>query len=177
MKKAKRPQTKRSGNLTGLITRVSLDEQARNPEGSLVNQLQRLRSHLQYKKDTVAEEWPEASHYELRGISGKHSVRSPEFQRLFDDVRAGKIDVVLVTALDRVCRSVSDFLTFFEFLTEHGVQFVSLREQFDTTSPQGKLQATMLMALAEFERAITSQRTSEAWPTGRSAGCGTAASY
>ena len=71
-------------------------------------------------------------------------------------------DKLLVTALDRVCRSVSDFLTFFEFLNEHGVQFVSLREQFDTTSPQGKLQATMLMALAEFERAIIAQRTSEA---------------
>ena len=162
MKKSKRPPAKRTGKLTGLITRVSLEEQASNPEGSLVNQLQRLRSHLQYKKDTAGEEWIEASHYELRGISGKNSVRSPEFQRLFDDVRAGKIDVVLVTALDRVCRSVSDFLIFFEFLSEHGVQFVSLREQFDTTSPQGKLQATMLMALAEFERAIIAQRTSEA---------------
>ena len=116
MKKSKRPPAKRTGKLTGLITRVSLEEQASNPEGSLVNQLQRLRSPLQYKKDTAGEEWIEASHYELRGISGKNSVRSPEFQRLFDDVRAGKIDVVLVTALDRVCRSVSDFLIFFEFL-------------------------------------------------------------
>ena len=95
MKKSKRSVPNRSTKLTGMITRVSLDEQARNPEGSLVNQLQRLRSHLQYKKTSVGEEWPEASHYELRGISGKNSVRSSEFQRLFDDVRAGKIDVVL----------------------------------------------------------------------------------
>ena len=144
------------------MTRVSLDEQARNPEGSLVNQLQRLRSHIQYKNATLGEEWSEANHYELRGISGKNSVRSPEFQPLFDDVSAGKIDVVLATALDRLCRSVSDFLTFFEFLNEHGVEFVSLREGFDTTTPQGKLQATILMALAEFERALIAQRTSEA---------------
>lgn len=162
MKKANRSPVTRSRKLVGLITRVSLDEQARNPEGSLVNQLQRSRSHLQYKMDVAREEWTEAGHVELRGISGKDSVRSQEFERLDNDVRAGKIDVVVVTALDRVSRSVKDFLIFFEFLTEHGVEFVSLREGFDTTSPQGKLQATILMALAEFERALTAQRTSEA---------------
>ena len=166
MKKSNNRATKKpsrdSIRFTALTTRVSLDEQASNPEGSLVNQLQRLRAHIQYKKDTGGEEWREAGVYELRGISGKNSVRSQEFQRLFDDIRAGRVNAVLVTALDRICRSVTDFLAFFEFLNQHGVEFVSLREQFDTTSPHGKLLATMLMALAEFEREITARRTSEA---------------
>ena len=166
MKKSKNRTAKKPGpdttRFTGLTTRVSLDEQARNSEGSLANQLQHLRAHIQYKKESGGEDWRESGVYELRGVSGKNSVRSQEFQRIFDDIRAGRVNALLVTALDRICRSVSDFLAFFEFLTEHGVQFVSLREQFDTTSPQGKLQATMLMALAEFERAIIAQRTSEA---------------
>jgi site-specific DNA recombinase len=147
---------------TALTTRVSTLRQAANDEGSLKNQLQRLRAHIQYKKSTCGEDWREAGIYELRGVSGKNSVRSPELQRLYNDIRAGRVNAVLVTALDRVCPNVSDFLAFFEFLNEHGVEFISLREQFDTTSPQVKLQVTMLMALAEFEREITSQRTSEA---------------
>ncbi|MFQ6027289.1 MAG: recombinase family protein [Dehalococcoidia bacterium] len=151
-----------STKLAALITRVSLDEQARNPEGSLVNQVQRLRAHLDYKNTTESGPWLEVGHYELRGVSGRNSVHSPEFQRLFNDIRAGKINVVVVSALDRVCRSVSDFLSFFEFLTEHRVEFVSLREQFDTSTPQGRFMATLLMAMAQMEREITSLRTSEA---------------
>ena len=57
---------------------------------------------------------------------------------------------------------MSDFLVLFQFLSDHGVEFVSLREQFDTTTPQGRFVATILMALAQLEREITSQRTSEA---------------
>ncbi|MFQ6026808.1 MAG: recombinase family protein [Dehalococcoidia bacterium] len=148
--------------LAALITRVSLDEQARNPEGSLVNQIQRLRTFLDYRNSTGTEQWLEAGHYELRGVSGKNAVRSPEFQRLFNNIRAGTVNVVVVTALDRVCRSVADFLSFFEFLTQHGVEFVSLREQFDTSTPQGRFMATLLMAMAQMEREITSLRTSEA---------------
>ena len=166
MKKSKNRTAKKPGpdttRFTALTTRVSLDEQARNPEGSLVNQLQRLRAHIQYKKESSGEDWRESGVYELRGVSGKNSVRSQEFERLFNDIRAGRVNAVLVTALDRICRSVSDFLAFFEFLDDQEVEFISLREQFDTTSPQGKLLVTMLIALAEFERDITSQRTSEA---------------
>ncbi|MDA1129734.1 MAG: recombinase family protein [Chloroflexi bacterium] len=146
---------------TLLVTRVSTPRQAANDEGSLKNQLQRLRSYMEYRNSS-SEDWREVKHIELRAISGKDSIRSEEFQPLYEEVRMGRVNTVLCPAMDRVCRSVPDFLAFFEFLNEHGVEFVSLREQFDTTTPQGRFVATILMAIAQMEREITSQRTSEA---------------
>jgi site-specific DNA recombinase len=108
------------------------------------------------------EDWREVTVVELRAISGKDSVRSPEFQPVFEQVRSGLVNTVLCPAMDRVCRSVIDFLNLFEFLNTYGVRFVSLRENFDTTTAQGRFVATILIALAEMERELTSQRTSEA---------------
>jgi site-specific DNA recombinase len=146
----------------GLVVRVSTDIQASNPEGSLVTQLQRLRQQVAYKRDTIGEPWEEAAVYELRGISGKDSVRSPEFQRLFEDIEAGRVNTIICTALSRLCRSLRDFLDLLEVLEEHGVEFCSLKEQFDTTTPHGRLIMTILMALAQFEREQTSERTRDA---------------
>ena len=146
----------------GLVVRVSTDIQASNPEGSLVTQLQRLRQQVAYKRDTVGEPWEEAAVYELRGVSGKDSVRSPEFQRLFEDIETGRVNTIICTALSRLCRSLRDFLDLLEVLDEHGVEFCSLKEQFDTTTPHGRLIMTILMALAQFEREQTSERTRDA---------------
>ena len=165
MKKSKKPTGRKpSSNAVRnvlLINRVSTLRQAENDEGSLKNQLQRLRGYMEYHR-TCDEDWREVAHVELRGISGKNSVRSLEFQPVFELARLGQVNTVLCPALDRVCRSVSDFLALFEFLNEHGVEFISLREQFDTATSQGRFVATILMALAQLEREITSQRTSEA---------------
>ena len=146
----------------GLVVRVSTDRQALNDEGSLKNQLQRLRQHVEYKTEVAGEDWTEAAVYELKAISGKDSLRSAEFERLFADIRAGRINTVLCTSLDRICRSVRDFLHFFEVLSEYGVEFVCLKQNYDTTSPQGKLFVTIMMALAEFEREQTAERTRDA---------------
>jgi site-specific DNA recombinase len=148
--------------LAGLVIRVSTDRQALNDEGSLKNQLQRLRQHIDYKQQVAGETWSEAAVYELRAVSGKDSMRSKEFERLFADIRAGRINTIVCTALDRICRSVRDFLHFFEVLAEHNVEFVCLKQQYDTTTPQGKLFVTIMMALAEFEREQTAERTREA---------------
>ena len=148
--------------LAGLVTRVSTDGQSRNDEGSLKTQLQRLRQHIEYKTTVAGEDWSEAAVYELKAISGKDSMRSVEFERLFADIRAGRINTILCTSLDRICRSVRDFLHFFEVLSEHGVEFVCLKQNYDTTSPQGKLFVTIMMALAEFEREQTAERTRDA---------------
>ncbi|MFQ6028916.1 MAG: recombinase family protein [Dehalococcoidia bacterium] len=146
---------------TVLVTRVSTPRQAENDEGSLKNQLQRLRGYLDYRR-SCNEVWREIAHVELRAISGKDSIRSLEFQTVFELVRTNRVNTVLCPALDRVCRSVADFLALFEFLSQHGVEFISLREQFDTCTPQGRFVATILMALAQMEREITSMRTSDA---------------
>ena len=61
----------------GLVVRVSTDHQARNPEGSLTTQLQRLRQHLEYKRSSTGAAWSESALYELRGISGKTQCARP----------------------------------------------------------------------------------------------------
>jgi site-specific DNA recombinase len=146
----------------GFIVRVSTPGQARNPEGSLTNQLQRLRAHVDYKNNTCGEQWSEVDKYDFPGVSGKVSFRSKEFQRLLEDIRTGRINTVVCTALDRVCRSVKDFLSFLEILSQHGAEFVCLKQNFDTTTSHGKLFMTMMMALAEFERDQTSERNRDA---------------
>jgi site-specific DNA recombinase len=128
----------------GFIIRVSTDRQAANEEGSLKNQLQRLRAHVDYKNTACGEEWVEVETYVLRAVSGKDSIRSKDFARVFEDIRAGRINTIACTALDRISRSVKDFLSFFEVLNEHDVEFVCLKQNYDTTTPQGKLFATTL---------------------------------
>jgi site-specific DNA recombinase len=146
----------------GFVIRVSTDRQAANEEGSLKNQLQRLRAHVKYKRTACNEDWVEADTYVLKAVSGKDSLRSEEMGRLFEGIRTGRINTVACTALDRICRSVKDFLSFFEILNEHGVEFVCLKQNYDTTTPQGKLFTTVMMALAQFEREQTSERNKEA---------------
>ena len=146
----------------GFVIRVSTDIQARKPEGSLKNQLQKLRAHVEYKNTACGEKWDESAKYILEGVSGKESIRSPEFVRLFEDIHLGKVNTVLCTALDRISRSVKDFLNFFEILNKYNVEFVCLKQNYDTTSSQGKLFITIMMALAEFEREQTSERNKDA---------------
>ena len=146
----------------GFVIRVSTDKQARNPEGSLTNQLQRLQAHVEYKNTACGESWLETGRYILKGVSGKDSFRSSEFAQLFADMESGKVNTVICTALDRISRSVKDFLNFFEILTKYNVEFVCLKQNYDTTSSQGKLFITIMMALAEFERTQTSERNKDA---------------
>lgn len=113
-------------HLAALVTRVSTELQL-DEEGSLRTQLQRLRAHLDYKR-ACGESWTEVALYELPAISGKDSLRSPTMVRLRRDIESGRINTVCCTAFARVSRSIMDFLAFFQFLDDHNVEFISLRE-------------------------------------------------
>src|SRR5204862_4179579 len=97
------------------------------------------------------------SRYDDGGYSGGSTDR-PDLQRLLDDIRARKIDVIVVYNVDRLTRSLADFAKLVELFDAHGVSFVSVTQQFNTTTSMGRLTLTALLAFAQFERVVTSER-------------------
>jgi site-specific DNA recombinase len=95
--------------------------------------------------------------YEDGGFSGGTTDR-PALQRLLADVRAGKIDVIVVYKVDRLTRSLADFAKLVELFDQHNVSFVSVTQQFNTTSSMGRLTLNVLLSFAQFEREVTSER-------------------
>ena len=148
----------------GLYTRVSTEDQAQVKDGSLDTQLDLLERHVQLKAESTEEPWMVAARYREEGKSGSNTKR-PEFQRLVSDVREGRLDVVLCTKFDRISRSVRDFLDFQETLKKSDVAFVSMGEQWDTTTPMGEFALLLFLGVAQLERKQISARTSEkaAW--------------
>ena len=123
-------------------------------------QMDLLERNVQLKTESANEPWPVAARYREEGRSGSNTKR-PAFQRLLSDVRAGKIDVVLCTKFDRISRSVRDFLDFQEILKDAGVAFVSIGEQWDTTTPMGEFALLLFLGVAQLERKQISARTKE----------------
>jgi DNA invertase Pin-like site-specific DNA recombinase len=95
--------------------------------------------------------------YEDGGFSGGNTER-PALQRLLADVRAGKIDVIVVYKVDRLTRSLADFAKLVELFDKHGISFVSVTQQFNTTTSMGRLTLNVLLSFAQFEREVTSER-------------------
>ena len=82
------------------------------------------------------------------------------YNKLFDDVRKGKTDIVLVWKFDRFARSTKELINALEEFNNLGVDFISYKENIDTSTPAGKILFTMISAFAEFERAIIRERVS-----------------
>src|SRR5688500_125821 len=82
----------------------------------------------------------------------------PAFQRLLADVSAGKVDVVVVYKVDRLTRSLSDFAKIVDIFDKHAVSFVSVTQQFNTTTSMGRLTLNVLLSSAQFEREVTGER-------------------
>ena len=97
------------------------------------------------------------SRYDDGGYSGGSTER-PDLQRLLDDIRARKIDVIVVYKVDRLTRSLADFAKLVELFDAHGVSFVSVTQQFNTTSSMGRLTLNVLLSFAQFEREVTGER-------------------
>jgi site-specific DNA recombinase len=95
--------------------------------------------------------------YDDGGVSGG-TLERPALKRLLADVEAGKIDVVLVYKIDRLSRSMLDFLKLVETFERHGVTFVSITQAFNTTSSMGRLTLNMLLSFAQFEREVIGER-------------------
>jgi site-specific DNA recombinase len=97
------------------------------------------------------------SRYDDGGYSGGSTDR-PNLQKLLDDIRSRKLDVIVVYKVDRLTRSLADFAKLVELFDAHGVSFVSVTQQFNTTTSMGRLTLNVLLSFAQFEREVTSER-------------------
>jgi site-specific DNA recombinase len=97
------------------------------------------------------------THYDDGGLSGG-TLERPALQLLLTDIRARKIDVVVVYKVDRLTRSLADFAKLVELFEAHGVSFVSVTQQFNTTTSMGRLTLNVLLSFAQFEREIAGER-------------------
>ena len=96
--------------------------------------------------------------YNDGGFSGSHLER-PALQRLLNDLQSGRIDCVLVYKVDRLSRSLLDFARLMERFDRTGVSFVSVTQEFNTTTSMGRLTLNILLSFAQFEREVTGERT------------------
>jgi DNA invertase Pin-like site-specific DNA recombinase len=101
--------------------------------------------------------WKIVGEYVDRGISGAKDSR-PELDRLMADAHRRKFDIVAVWKFDRFARSVSHLLRSLEAFASLGIEFLSLSEQIDTSTPTGKMIFTVLGAVAELERSLIGER-------------------
>jgi site-specific DNA recombinase len=137
-----------------VYTRVSTDQGLDQDFNSLDAQYEASSAYI---KSQAHAGWTLIrSRYDDGGYSGGSTDR-PNLQRLLEDVRAHKIDVIVVYKVDRLTRSLADFAKLVELFEAHGVSFVSVTQQFNTTTSMGRLTLNVLLSFAQFEREVTSE--------------------
>src|SRR6266478_5550539 len=138
-----------------IYTRVSDDQGLEQDFNSLDAQYDALQSYIRSQAHAG---WTLIrSKYGDGGFTGG-DIDRPTLQRLLDDVRSGKVDVILVYKVDRLTRSLADFAKLVELFDRHNVSFVSVTQQFNTTTSMGRLTLNVLLSFAQFEREVTSER-------------------
>ena len=121
---------------------------------SIGNQIQMCKDYIEnlYKNKEI-----EYSVYEDEGFSVKNTNR-PEFQKLLNDIKKEKFNILICYRLDRISRNVAGFSSTLDELQAYGVDFVSIREQFDTTSPMGRAMIYIASVFAQLERETIAER-------------------
>jgi len=138
-----------------IYTRVSTDQGLEQEFNSLDAQYDASSAYI---KSQAHAGWTLVkARYDDGGYSGGSTDR-PDLQRLLDDIRARKIDVIVVYKVDRLTRSLADFAKLVELFEAHRVAFVSVTQQFNTTTSMGRLILNVLLSFAQFEREVTSER-------------------
>jgi site-specific DNA recombinase len=138
-----------------VYTRVSTEHGLEQEFNSLDNQREAAEA---YVKSQAHEGWKLIrTRYDGGGYSGG-SMDRPALKTLLDDVRARRIDVVVVYKVDRLTRSLADFAKLVELFDTHQVSFVSVTQAFNTTTSMGRLTLNVLLSFAQFEREVTGER-------------------
>ena len=136
----------------GLYMRVSTEDQAR--EGfSLPEQKERLEAYCKFNDYNIVE------YYKDAGISAKTGNHRPEYERMLEDGKQGKINMFIALKLDRVTRSVKDWESLIEFTEKYNIDLALVNDKIDTTTANGKMVSRIMMSVSQNEIERTSERT------------------
>lgn len=150
-----------------IYTRKSTEEGLDQDFNSLDAQRESAEAYIASQK---GEGWQcIETRYDDGGFTGGNLER-PGMKRLSEDIAAGLIDCVIVYKVDRLSRSLMDFTRIMEMFDKHNVSFVSVTQQFNTTSSMGRLTLNILLSFAQFEREIISERTRDKMAAARRRG-------
>ncbi len=139
-----------------IYTRKSTEEGLEQEFNSLNAQREAAEAYIASQKN---EGWLcQPEYYDDGGFTGGNMER-PALRRLLSDIEDGRIDCVVVYKVDRLSRSLMDFSRLIEAMDKHSVSFVSVTQQFNTTTSMGRLTLNILLSFAQFEREIISERT------------------
>jgi DNA invertase Pin-like site-specific DNA recombinase len=149
------PRAETSRQHCAIYTRKSSEEGLEQEFNSLAAQREACEAYIRSQRN---EGWVLAkTRYDDGGFSGGN-IERPALQDLLGDIRAGRIDIVVVYKVDRLTRSLADFARLVELFDAQGVSFVSVTQQFNTTSSMGRLTLNVLLSFAQFEREVTGER-------------------
>ena len=152
-----------------IYTRKSSEEGLEQEFNSLAAQRDACEAYIRSQSH---EGWVLArARYDDGGFSGGNLER-PALQHLLADIRTGRIDIVVVYKVDRLTRSLADFARLVEIFDGQNVSFVSVTQQFNTTSSMGRLTLNVLLSFAQFEREVTGERTATRSPPQSRKACG-----
>jgi site-specific DNA recombinase len=150
-----------------IYTRKSTEEGLEQEFNSLHAQREAAEAYIQSQKQLG---WRLMSkHYDDGGFSGG-SLERPALQQLLEDIDARRVDCIVVYKVDRLSRSLLDFARLMDRFDQRSVSFVSVTQQFNTTTSLGRLTLNILLSFAQFEREIISERTRDKMAAARRKG-------
>src|SRR6202171_1078486 len=149
-------RTRRSGKIRcAIYTRKSSEEGLEQEFNSLQAQREACEAFIKSQRH---EGWVCLSDgYYDGGLSGA-TMERPALQQLLAEIQAGRVDIIVVYKVDRLTRSLADFAKIVEILDARGASFVSVTQQFNTTTPMGRKTLNVLLSFAQFEREVTGER-------------------
>ena len=138
--------------LCGIYMRVSTEDQAR--EGfSLPGPKERLEAYCKFNGYKIVEYYTDA------GISAKTGNHRPEYDRMLEDGKQGKINMIIALKLDRITRSTRDWETLMDYLEKYNVNIAFVNDDINTTTANGKMVSRIMMSVSQNESERTSERT------------------
>lgn len=136
-----------------IYTRVSTDNQVEVEFNSCEAQEEKINSFIKSQENMEIFKL-----YSDAGSTGAN-INRPALTDMLNDIKQNKINLVISYKIDRLTRSPKDFYQLIELFEKHGVDFISVTERFDTSTPSGRLLRNIMLTFAQFERELASERT------------------